>query len=321
MQTVEQTPASQTAQATPGEQGSFDAAVQALQKMHTEAAPVEEQEASEPEEQADIEPDAEASDGEPDEATDEAGELGEVEFEGITFSVPAEIAEKLPKALLRQADYSRKMNEVSAKEKAYTQKLEEAEKYAQGVEKHAEAMANIRLLDERLKAFDQLDWRSLRSTNPAEYAAMAADVQSLRLSKAQAEQQAASVSKSVEEGRMSVLAEKREAMHKALQSSLKGWGDEMGSQLTQYATSSGVAIETLSTLTDPGIVVALNKAKLYDDLQKAKTGAQTKLKTLPPVLKPGAVKAPNKHADAMARLSKTRSEDDAIAALASRRTR
>lgn len=316
----EQNPQAPTAQATPGEAGSLDAAVLALQQR-AEVQPVEAEEASTETEAKGDDPNTDADNGTPEEDTDAQAEFSEVEFDGKRFAVPADQAEELQKALLRQADYSRKMNEVSSKEKAATQRMEEATRFAEAAEKHAEALAEVRLVDERLKSFERVDWQGLRSANPAEYAAMAADVQSLRMAKAQAEHKAASIGQEVDSAKQSGLVEKRTAMLKTLETSLKGWGDEMGAALTQYATGNGVAMETLSTLTDPGMVVALHKAKLYDDLQKAKNGVQDKLKLVPPVLKPGAVRPVNKHAEAMTRLSKTGGDEDAIAALASRRMR
>jgi hypothetical protein len=317
--TQEQNPQNPTAEATTDDTGSLDAAALAFEQKRAEVVPGQEQDAVPQEDAGAVEPDAEASDGEPDEATDTpTAELVEVEYDGITLSVAAEKAEAIQKALLRQADYSRKMNEVSAKEKAYTQKLEEAERFAEGVQQHAEALATVRLIDERLKSFDGINWQALRGSNPAEYAATAADVQTLRLAKAQAEQKAASVSHEVAELKTHSLIEKRDAMTKALETSLKGWGEEMGATLTKYATSNGVAFETLSQLTDPGLVVALHKAKQFDELQAAKAGVKAKLQAAPPVLKPGAARKTDAVQDSMARLRKSNTVDDAAAAFLSR---
>ena len=110
--TQEQTPEIQT-ESAPEELGSLDAAALAFEKREQALA-----EAGEPEtetETDEAEPDAEASDGEPDEETEQ--ELEEVTVEGVTLNLPKDQAEALRKSTLRQADYSRKMNEVSAKEK------------------------------------------------------------------------------------------------------------------------------------------------------------------------------------------------------------
>ena len=65
---------------------------------------------------------------------------------------------------------------------------------------------------------------------------------------------------------------------KALQKDLKGWGDgqAMGVVLTEYATKTGIKTATLETLTDPAMVVALDKARRYDELQASKTAIKAK---------------------------------------------
>jgi len=312
-----QEPTQQTApeQSDTPEVGSLDAAALAFQQRE-EPQP----EADEPatDEVQDDDPNAEAEEGQPDEDTAEP-ELEEVEIEGVKFSVPKEQAEAVRKATLRQADYSRKMNDLSAKEKAASQRIEQAEKLVEGATKHAEALAEVRLIESRIKQFEGINWQQLRQENPAEYAAYAADLQSLRLAQNQAQQRVQAVGQEVEQSKGAALAEKRAQMHESLSKSLPGWGDQMGQELTQYALPSGTSFDTLKFLTDPAIVVALDKARKFDALQAAKTDLKAKVKTAQPVLRPGAPKAKQAPQDqAMTELRKFKTRASAEVAFLAR---
>lgn len=306
----EQTPATPTDTA-PGELGSLDAAALAFAKRDEAEASPEAEPEDEP--KAD-DPDAEADPSDSDEDTEPAEELVEAEFEGKTYKVPPE----LQKALLRQSDYSRKMNEVGTKEKVYTQRVEQAQALIDGATKYAEVMAEEKVIDERIKQFEALNWQQLRSDNPAEYAALAADLQSLRLTKRDVQQRAAQVSTEVEQGKTKVFAEKRDEMVKALEKTLKGWGNELGTALTEYAQSAGMKRETLETLTDPAVVIALDKARKFDALQKSKDELKAKTKDAAPVLRPGAPRKQDAASEAMAHLNKVKTRDAAEAAFLAR---
>lgn len=307
----EQNPDTQTDTA-PEDTGSLDAAARAFeQREEAEATPEADAEGSE------ADPDAEASDGDSDEDTEQ--ELQEVTVEGVTLSLPKDQAEAIQKATLRQADYSRKMNEVSAKEKQATQLLDTAEKMRQGAEKFADVLANIRMMDQQIKQYEGLDWQKLRADDPGQYAAYAADLQTLKLDKQRVEMQGRQVAHEVDQSTGKVMQAKREEMFESLKKSLPGWSNEMGEKITEYAVASGMAFDTLSKLTDPAVVVALEKARKFDALQKSKTDLKAKVKDAPPVLKPGVRQAPKNTADeAMAQLRKFKTRDAAEVAFLAR---
>lgn len=312
-----QEPTQQTApeQSDTPEVGSLDAAALAFQQREEPL-----QEADEPatDEVQDDDPNAEAEEGQPDEDTAEP-ELEEVEIEGVKFSVPKDQAEAVRKATLRQADYSRKMNDLAAQQKAATQRIEQAEKLVEGATKHAEALAEVRVIESQIKRFEGINWQQLRQENPAEYAAYAADLQSLRMAQAQAQQRVQAVGQEVEQSKGAALAEKRAQMLKSLADSLPGWGDQMGQELTRYALEVGAAQETLMHLTDPAIVVALDKARKYDALQATKTEIKAKAKTVAPVLRPGVAKAkPAPQDQAMTELRKFKTRASAEVAFLAR---
>jgi hypothetical protein len=307
----EQNPDTQTDTA-PEDTGSLDAAARAFeQREEAEATPEADAEDSE------ADPDAEASDGDSDEDTEP--ELTDVTVEGVTLSLPKDQAEAIQKATLRQADYSRKMNEVSAKEKQAAQLLDTAEKMRQGAEKFADVLANIRMMDQQIKQYEGLDWQKLRAEDPGNYAAYAADLQTLKLDKQRVEMQGRQVAHEVEQSTGQAMQAKRQEMFESLKKSLPGWSNEMGEKITEYAVASGMAFDTLSKLTDPAVVVALEKARKFDALQKSKTELKAKVKDAPPVLKPGVRQSKQTPVDeAMTQLRKFRTRDAAEVAFLAR---
>lgn len=312
--TQEQTPELQT-ESAPEELGSLDAAALAFEKREQALA-----EAGEPEDKAEAteaDPNSEADDSEP-EADTEPEEV-ELEYEGVKIRVAADQAEEARKALLRQSDYSRKMNEVSAKEKQAQQAIDTAEKLRQGAEKFADVLASVRMLDQQIKQYEGLDWQQLRANDPGNYAAYAADLQTLKLNRQQADLQARGVAAEVEETTGKALQSKRAEMFDALAKQIPGWSNQKGQEITEYAIAQGMAFDTLAKATDPALVVALEKARKFDALQKSKTELKAKAKEAPPVLKPGvrqAVKSPQE--DAMTQLRKFKTRDAAEVAFLAR---
>lgn len=306
----EQTPQAQTAPA-PEQAGSDEQAISAFEQLATPPQPPEEAEPdSEPTDDA-VE---EVSDDEPDADDEGADQLVEAEFEGKTYKV----APELQKALLRQADYSRNMNEVSAQKKVYTERVEKAEAYVESAEKYAEVLADVQGIEGQLKQFEAVNWQQLRAENPGEYAALAADVQTLRLTRDAHIRRAQNLGNEISQTRQQAMQEKRSEMVATLAKNLKGWGDELGTKITQYAIANGYAPQDLDTLTDARVVMALDKARRYDALQAEKTQLKTKAKDAPAVAKPGAPRKADPRADAMAQLRKDNSTESAEAAFLQR---
>lgn len=294
------------------EQGSEEAAIQALSQRNSEAQQDAETPTDEPSDEAEAEP----SNGEPDEADDAEGQLAEVEYEGKTYKVPPE----LEKAILRQSDYSRKMGVVAEQEKDYKQRIETATLLIEAADKLADVRANAKAIDAQIAQFDGVDWDALEREDPSKASLYAVKLMRLQQQKQQTDAEGQGLQSRIEQERQADIQAKRAEMHKTLAKELRGWGDEMGKQITQYAYSKGFGERDLLSLTDPKFVIALDKARRYDALQEGKAQWTAKAKETPPLAKPGAKRpAVNQSADAMARFGKSKSDEDAIAALSSRR--
>jgi len=290
--------------------GSDDEAIAAFERLGDPAENTE----PDPADQAEDEPDTEAEEADP-EADEPEDELVEVEAEGKTYKVP----EAVQKAMLRQADYSRKMNEVSAKEKTLVERLETLDAVQGIAEKRAEALAEVHAIDQRIKGYEGIDWAKARAENPSEAALAAVELLALRDQRKEAAQAAANVARELTNKQQALHESARDEMDAQLKKSLRGWGDELGTQVTRYALESGVALKTLQQLTDPAVVVALDKARKFDALQSAKGALKAKAADAPRVVKPGSPRPKaDARAAAMQRLQTENTQDAAEAAFLSR---
>lgn len=298
--------------ATEYAQGSEEAAIAAFEQRG-KAKPEPEQ-ASEPDPENDDAPDEDSPDAEADEADteqddDPASELVEVEIDGKTFEVPTEVQ----KGVLRQADYSRKMNEVSAVEKNAKARIEQADKLIEGAEKFAGALAEVNAAKEQIARFERVDWANLRTTNPAEYAATRADLAAYNSDYEAAVRKAQGIDAELSKGKAELADKDRTAMLENLSKNLKGWGDELGAKITQYALEQGYTARELQGLTDARQVIALDKARKYDALQKDKANLKAKAQDAPKVVKPGSPRRVDQAADALAVFRKLQTPEAAEA--------
>lgn len=311
--TQEQTPQTPTAQA-PEEVGSLDAAALAFQQRE-EALAQPEQEAEAETETQDDDPDAEASDGDSDEDNAEPEGLVEVEYEGKQYKLPPE----LQKAVLRQADYSRNMNEVSQTKKVLAQRSEHVEVAFEAAAKKAEALATVKLIEHQLKQYEALDFNTIKTEDPARASLIGFEYLNAKQQLSAAKAAADAVDATVIEARGKALQAQREEMFAALKKAIPTWTDKEGQALTEWHIARGGSFEELQTMTDARRIVDMHKAMKYDRLQAGKAELKAKVKDAAPVLKPGVrpVKA-SPQEDAMTLLRKFKTRDAAEVAFLAR---
>lgn len=309
------TPESQP-QAGNEDSGSLEAAALAFEKrdvVETQEANSEDQSAPEDEKQQD-DSEEDLGDETPEDDTDPEAEYVEVQIDGKTFKVPPEVQ----KATLRHADYSRKMNEVTAKDKLVAQRIETVEALTATATKRAEVMAEAKALDAEIASYDSVDWGKAEAENPAGAAIAAVKLMRLQQQRAAIEQKSQGVEQEYQGERQKLIQTQRDEMDKTLAKDLKGWGDTLATDITKYALGNGWSREKLEQVTDPQVVIALNKARLFDALQSKKAEIKGQVKDVPQVVKPGAPRRADPRSDAMAKLRNTGSVDDAAAAFLSR---
>ena len=298
-----------------------------------EAAPTEEEESTEetqdesleeePEEETEEESEEE-SEGSDDEAEEDL--LYAVKVDGEEHEVTLD---ELMKGYSRQSDYTKKTQEIS----------EQRKQFQSSAEKHEVEMAQIR--NERqqyvqtlqniiegstqsLDKFVDVDWDTLKATNPIEYVTKREEYREMQ-EKIQAIQHEQVAVQSKQNDDMKQLhAQTLHREHQLMADALPEWGDpkkqhEIGSHIRDYARVQGFSDEEIGSLVDHRSLIVLRKAMLYDEMNSSDVKSK-KLKNKPRVVRSGKGvsrkdDSKRKRASKMNRLQKSGHVDDAASIL------
>ena len=270
-----------------------------------EAAPTEEEESTEEtqdeslEEEPQEELEASSEEEEAEEAIEETDD-GEEEDPLYAVTVNGEEHEvtfdELLRGYSRQSDYTRKTQELSNDRK----QMEELQKqYNSEVSTiQAERQQYMESLNQiianssaGLDKFANVDWQSLKDTDPIEYVTRKEEfreaqekVQSMQQEQYNAQHRHAEESKQL---RSHILKEE----HGKLSAALPEWGEpekqkKMATEIRDYASSQGFSAEEINSLVDHRSLLVLLKASKYDAMQKADVKSK-KIKNKPRVIRAG----------------------------------
>jgi len=200
-------------------------------------------------------------------------ELEEVDWEGEKFQIPA----KLKPALMMQADYTRKTQEISAVKTAL-----EAERFTQianstfqqQVQPLLQKQAELLSYKEQAK---KIDWTSLNTDQKIDLdrELRKIDEQLIDLNNQQFGQAV-----------LHAVAATENFMAKKV----PGWDQSKGSELHNYGLQLGIPKAKLTTgwFADPVATHVMWKAQQWDKLQAGKPQVQNRAANAPPVVKPGS---------------------------------
>jgi hypothetical protein len=228
--------------------------------------------------------DQESEDGTGEEtAQTPADDLEEIEFEGEKVKV----SKKVKEGLLRQADYTRKTQEVAELRKALGAQLESA---GTTQKEYVEALADVRSYDAQLKRYENVDWATLEATNPEAANSHWRIYSQLKDARAAADKTATEKKQSLSLDAQRARATRIQEVATELQKILPEWApdNEFERQLAKYGTANKLSPQDITdaTLRNPAFLSMLNKARLWDD-HKAKE-ANTKRIEKAQALKPAA---------------------------------
>ena len=208
----------------------------------------------------------------------------EVEFEGKAYKVPKGIKE----ALLRQADYTKKTQEVAEQRKAVEERaqvLEQREKVsAQTFEKAVE----FREVQKQLAQYEKVDWTTLAQEDPARatqlniaYQLLQREAQTKYGEWKQAEQQTQQLT---EQSRQQMLVKAEQE----LKTRLPNFGPQVAEKIAKAGKEYGITDQELNSLIDPRYVHVLHDAMKWRALQAEKPKAMQKVVDAPQAIKPQA---------------------------------
>lgn len=230
----------------------------------------------EEEEQSDYEDDDDDDEPEPDDSL-------EVIIDGERQRVTRDEAAK---GYQRQADYTRKSQDLAKQRKALAA---ESEQIAAEREKYAQALA---MVQNQLASEEQPDWSRLRDEDPFEYMVQKdawRDKQE-RLQKIQAEQQRIAQQQAAEQ--QQAMQQELANQRTVLLERIPAWKDQTvaekeKAEISAYARKAGFTDEEIAAVSDARAVELLHKAWQYDKLMSDQKVENKRVKKAPKAAKSG----------------------------------
>ena len=228
----------------------------------------------------------------PDPQSADAAEEGpedtfELELDGKVHTLPSE----LKGAFLRQADYTRKTQELAAHRRALQAEREAMAAHGQAQSVAASDRAHLAALDRQVAGFGGVDWQGLSRADPQRAQALWAQ---LEQTKGLRDRYAYAVTHHETRRQIDAAREAAEAMAQTghvLSREIDGWSPEVAAKLVDYAKGCGVSHDELAQMADPRLWKVLHKAWKADQASRQDEAAATAVRAQavrPAVLVAGA---------------------------------
>lgn len=270
---------------------------------------------NEPEQVEQQDPEVEALPEEPEQDAEPEGvaeEFVDAEFEGKAYKVPKELKE----ALLRQADYTRKTQEVAETRKQVEERAQLLAAQERVLQVGFEKAVELREIQNRLAQFEQVDWQNLVDTDPVQATKLNLAYQQLQREAAQKQQEFQQVTQQREQLNAHQLQQTLAEAQKDLLSRIPNFGAEVAAKIKEAGKAYGISDAELSSVIDPRYVHVLHDAMQWRALQAQKPQAMKKVVEAPKVVKPQAQQPkPRTNQAAADRLKKSGRIEDLAALL------
>ena len=290
----------------------------------TEEIPDEESEAVSEDEPEEVEED-ESDESESEEPEAENEELVyEVRVDGQTTQVSLD---ELLNGYSRQSSFTKKSQQLAEDRKVMEslqqQYNSEVSQIQQERQQYAQYLQNV-IENSKLDEWGSIDWETLKRDDPIEFVTKREEFRMAQDQVRQLQAEQTSAQQKVHQGQQQQWADTVKTEHAALVNKLPDWGKpdaqrELAGKLRDYAKVQGYQDEEIDTLVDHRSFIVLNKARMYDELQRSDVKSK-KLKNKPKVIRGG--KASSKNAEAkssrtakMKRLRQSGHVDDAASLL------
>lgn len=204
---------------------------------------------------------------------DQTPEEVAVEYNGKSYSLPPELRD----ALLRQADYTRKTQELAGQRRAFEAEREGHRREAAAMRGHLHDAARIVALNDHLAQLDKVDWPALQGQDPARAAQLwqqRIQIRTLRDRAARAwtqrdQDQASQTQRET--------ARRAGQVHAHLSRLIADWSPGLDAKLAGYGIANGLSQKEISqaALQNPSFVLLLHKAHQFDEAERKKKTKQT----------------------------------------------
>ncbi|MEA3002168.1 MAG: hypothetical protein QOH81_956 [Sphingomonadales bacterium] len=224
---------------------------------------------------------------------DSASEIEEIEHDGRKYQVP----KALKDAFLRQADYTRKTQEVADLRRAV-----EAERQAIRGAGEAEVAARAQLvtIDQQLAHYQRIDWDAWEDQDPFEAQKGWRQFQQLQNARSQAAGQFAQVAQQRHLVQQQETARQIEEGRAVLARDIKDWSPQLAEALLDHGVSQyGFQRGEIEEFTDPRMVKVLHDAWQYRSITRRQQQAQrhAAAQTAQPAARVGTSASPPKGLD------------------------
>jgi len=182
-------------------------------------------------------------DGNPIEA--EPPEDEEVELDAdLKLKVPKDQAQKVREALLRQADYTRKTQELAEQRRAFEA---DRQNIQQATQEELGAFAQAAALGQQIAQYQKIDWAAWNDNDPFEAQKAFMQFQQVKDAHQEAMNQLSHYQRQRVSRAQQESAQRIEQGRQQLEREI-GWNDELKARLTDYALGMGLSREDLSDL-------------------------------------------------------------------------
>ena len=286
-----------------------------------------------PEDESDESEEDDEEDGDGVEESEEEDESGDDDIALYTVRVNGEEIEvtedELVKGYSRQADYTKKTQELSEQrrnieqlESQYNSQLgqmqQERQQYMDGLNQLIQQSMG------GLEQFSNVDWNRLKEEDPIEFITKRDEYREAQ-ERVRSGQHQYTLEQQKQAGEMQALQQQvLQQEHAQMVEKIPEWGDPtqqkvLATGLREYATGQGYTEEEIGALVDHRSLIVLMKAQKYDELQRADVKTK-KVKNKPRVVRSGkgsGKKEANKskRIASMKRLQQTGHIDDAATLL------
>ena len=191
----------------------------------------------------------------------------DVEYEGKQYKVPKELKD----ALLRQADYTRKTQEVAEARRQFEAQTQSFQQERQFHQQNMQEVAQVIAIDQQLAQFSQVDWNALADADPAQAVKLDRQFRDLQAQRAQIEYQVTQKQSEFAQRQQQEAARQLEEGRRVLEREIPGWGAEKAQELFLFGKNYGIPEQLLGTLNMPVLVKALHDLKQFHQLKEKAT--------------------------------------------------
>lgn len=218
----------------------------------------------------------------------------EVEIGGKKVAMPKSIAAEIKAGTMRQADYTRKTQEVAEERKAAAAEREQNRQQAAQSQQYIKEVARVHALDDALEQFKDVNWMELSDQDPDRAQKLNFQYQALLQQRQQAAQAVTQKQHEHALAEQQNLAKQVQEADAYFKREIPDWSEERSARLQQFAIEQGLPADKLALMAvqNPALAKLLHKAELFDQLEK-KQAMKPRAPAAPPapVTRVGAVRA------------------------------